>query len=353
MPARAAGSACRRERRGCPRPRRRSLGVVDVEARARDALLAQRRDERRLVHDRTARGVDEISGGLHQRQLLRADQAACARPQDHVDGHDVGRPEQLLLGSGLIDAGLLAALGGEVLAPGDDLHAHRLGDLGHPGAKPAEPDHAERLALDVGAERALPEGAPLHALALLADMAGEFQHQADGDGRGRAADGGGAAGDDAALARRHDVEHPVARAGRDDQAQIGQRLDQFPWKAGPLAREHDHVEAGKRARDLLDAAERPVEHGELDLAGEALPVGHLEGDVLVVVEDRAAMEVLGLWHRIGPVGRRGGSGGKANAALTNAKPRSTARRLARTVRHSRFPPPLAGEGQGGGSLRLL
>jgi len=45
--------------------------------------------------------------------------------------------------------------------------------------------------------------------------------------------------------------------------------------------------------DVLRPAERRVEDRELDILGEPGPVGHLEGHVLIVVEDGAAMDNLG------------------------------------------------------------
>src|SRR5581483_4300197 len=52
--------------------RRRLLGP-DVEASARDALVAQRLLERHLVVDEAARSGDEIGMRLHQREFARAD----------------------------------------------------------------------------------------------------------------------------------------------------------------------------------------------------------------------------------------------------------------------------------------
>ena len=52
--------------------------------------------------------------------------------------------------------GLLAFLRREVLAPGQDLHAECLGDPRDPGAELAEPDHAQRLALEVVPDGGLP-----------------------------------------------------------------------------------------------------------------------------------------------------------------------------------------------------
>ena len=75
------------------------------------------------------------------------------------------------------DADLGGALVGEVLAPGDDVHAERLPDPGDLRPEPAEPDHAERGAGEVGADRLLPAAG--------ADR-GVLLRQVPGDGEDRA-----------------------------------------------------------------------------------------------------------------------------------------------------------------------
>ena len=100
-------------------------------------------------------------------------------------------------------------------APGDDLHAERL----------AEADEAQRLALDVHAERELPVLAGLHPGVLPADPPGQLQHQAEGDAGGRVAVAGGAADRDAALLAGLHVDRGVVGAGGDQELELGQRLD--------------------------------------------------------------------------------------------------------------------------------
>ena len=107
------------------------------------------------VDDRPARRVDDVGGRLHQAEFLARHHAARAVAELDVDGDDVGVAEQVLLG-GVVDARLLALLSRQVRAPRDHLHAERLGDAGDAQAELAEPDDAERLALDVGPERDLP-----------------------------------------------------------------------------------------------------------------------------------------------------------------------------------------------------
>src|SRR5690242_12321757 len=49
---------------------RQRLDREHVDAGARDLLLLQHLEERRLVDDRTARGIDDIGGRLHAREIL-------------------------------------------------------------------------------------------------------------------------------------------------------------------------------------------------------------------------------------------------------------------------------------------
>src|SRR5262245_57714215 len=97
-----------------------------------------------------------------------------------MDADEIGLPEQVLL-AGIVDARLLALLWREVLAPGDRLHAERLADHGGAGAKLAEPEDAQRRALELRPDGALPGLAGFETGVLVADMAGELEHQADGN----------------------------------------------------------------------------------------------------------------------------------------------------------------------------
>ena len=125
-------------------PSRRERGVAgdvtDASARARRAAprvvdgsgsrpntIPHRRSGPRSAACRAAsstigpRGVDQVSGGFHQRQFGGADESLV--PAEHgVDGQDVRVGEQLLLVHGLHR--LLGRLVGEVLAPGDDVHGN-------------------------------------------------------------------------------------------------------------------------------------------------------------------------------------------------------------------------------------
>src|SRR4029077_8040751 len=68
---------------------------------------------------------------------------------------------------------------GEVLAPGDDLHAEGLADRADLGAELAEAEQAERLALEAGADRRLPLALAPSAI-LARDVAGEGEDETPG-----------------------------------------------------------------------------------------------------------------------------------------------------------------------------
>src|SRR3954453_9044924 len=61
-----------------------------VDAGAWNPLLLQRLEQRLLVHDRPARGVDEEGGRLHPRYIGGPDQPARALPQHPMDADDIG-----------------------------------------------------------------------------------------------------------------------------------------------------------------------------------------------------------------------------------------------------------------------
>ena len=123
---------------------------------------------------------------------------------------------------------------------------------------------------------------------LVADMAGQFEHQPDGNAGGRAAERAGAADRDAARLGRLGIDRGVAHAGGDQELQVGERVDHRLRKAGALAHGDDDLEALQRLDDLIRAAEMVVENLELDVGLDLGPIGDLEDDVLVIVENSAA-----------------------------------------------------------------
>src|SRR6266508_4632857 len=145
---------------------RQRFYVEYVEAGARDLLVAQDCQHGGLLDDRAARGIDEIGRRLHQAEFLGADEAARALRQHDVDADEIRLPEQVLLAH-VVDARLLALLGREVRAPGNDFHAERLADRRSAGAELAEAEDAERGALELRADGALPGLTGLEARVLV------------------------------------------------------------------------------------------------------------------------------------------------------------------------------------------
>ena len=76
---------------------RKWLGVVDIE-RGEYAPVTQGGDQRGLIDDRSARGVDEDHALFHAREIARADQPARTGPEDkmHRDGVRLGKEPVLV-----------------------------------------------------------------------------------------------------------------------------------------------------------------------------------------------------------------------------------------------------------------
>src|SRR3954470_18332505 len=74
--------------------RRQGLDVEHVERRAGDTAFTQKLDERRLVNNRSTRGIDESGRWLHGLQLGRSDQSLRPLAKDEVDRQDVSVPEE-------------------------------------------------------------------------------------------------------------------------------------------------------------------------------------------------------------------------------------------------------------------
>ena len=81
----------------------------------------------------------------------------------------------------------------------------------------------------------------------------------------------------------------LRRPGRDQQLQVRQFLDDGAREGGALAHRAHDVEALQRLDHVLLAAEVLVEDLDVEIARDLRPVRYLEYDILVVVEDRAAL----------------------------------------------------------------
>src|SRR5262249_582229 len=81
----------------------------------------------------------------------------------------------------------------------------------------------------------------------------------------------------------------IAHAGRNQELEVGQLLEDGTRKGGALAHGADDLEALQRLDDVLGPTEVLVEHLDVDVTRNLRPVGHLQGDVLEIVEDCAAV----------------------------------------------------------------
>ena len=206
------------------------------------------------------------------------------------------------------------------------MHAQNLADLRHFGAEPAEAEERQRLALEIEADGRLPHGAGLEAGVLVADAAGEFEHQADGERGGGIAERRRAADDDVPRLRGFEIDRGVAHAGRDQEFQVRQRLDHRARERGALAHGADDGEIFQRGDDVVRRAEVVVEYGDVDIARDLRPVGHGQRDVLIVVENGAAQRhVVPRLHSGAPRQRRQESTAAAGACLAghNGRPNNS------------------------------
>jgi len=266
---------------------RQRLGIEHIERRADDPLGLQRLDERRLVDNQPARGVDEERGRLHQRELARADQPGRSWRQDEVDRDDVGATEKIVLGREG-DAGGRAGLGCQILAPGEDLHAECPADGSDLASQPAEADHAERLAANASPDGPLP-GAEADVAILLRDVAHEAEDQAPGELGRRIAERFRAGDDDATLGAGREVDGRVAKPARHQELQRRQLVEERARERCPLAHDDDDLERAEPGRDRVLVVQMIAEHGDRDIARDRPPVREPGADVLVVVDDRAAL----------------------------------------------------------------
>ena len=186
--------------------------------------------ERVEVDQLAAGAVDDPDPVLHRRDRLGVDQVDRLRRLRQVQGDDVGAAEELLERLGPLDAELAEALGGDELVEGDDLHVEALGALGDELADAAEADHAERLAVELGALELGAVPAPVDQRAVgLGDVAAEREGQ-----RQRVLGGGdrvrlGRVGDDdPAAGRGRDVDVVDAGAGAADHLQAARRARSAP-----------------------------------------------------------------------------------------------------------------------------
>ena len=194
-----------------------------------------------------------------------------------MDRDDVGALVELVGRLDALDAEVAKALRGDELVERDDVHLEGERALGDELADAAEPDHAQRLAVELvaGEPRALPFARHERAVGL-GDVAGDGERHRDRVlGRGDRVRLRGVDDEDPALCRGVDVDVVDAGAGTPDHAQAVGALDQLGRHLGAGA-DQQRVELG----DPLGEPVRVELVAELDLEVAPQQLDPRLGDLL-------------------------------------------------------------------------
>ena len=188
------------------------------------------------------------------------------------------RAEQVLELGRALDPELAEALGGDELVEGDDVHLEALGAPRDELADPAEADHAERLAVELGALEPRPLPGPADQRRLrLGDVAAERQHQRQGVlGGGDRVRFGRVGDDDPAPGRGGDVDVVDPGAGAADDLEIVGAADQVLVQLRRRA-DQDRVVGADRLAQLLVGHLEP----EVDVEALAQQIDPRVGDLLL------------------------------------------------------------------------
>ena len=127
------------------------LGWEDVERGARGLPGVERRLQGRQVHELAAGAVHEPHPLAHLRKRLGVDPVHRLRRLRQVDRHEVGPAVELIGRLDSLHAELAKALRRHELVVGEHLHLEALRPLRHELPDAPEADHAERLAVQLGA----------------------------------------------------------------------------------------------------------------------------------------------------------------------------------------------------------
>ena len=193
----------------------------DVEGRATQVARVERGDERRLVHERTARAVHENRALFHRGQLRGADEVFGLRAARRMQRHDVGLREQLVQRDRR-HAQLLGALRRHERVEREERDPPRAQARGHARADLAEADQPNGFSLKFRSDelRALPFPGLQRSLCL-GDLAQE--REKDGDRmlrRGDDVPGRSVDDEDPALGSGLDVDVVEADARAPDDAEL-------------------------------------------------------------------------------------------------------------------------------------
>ncbi len=233
------------------------LLLEDIEGSARQLSTLERLGEGRLIDDAAPRRVDQVGGGLHQRQLLGADEPASLLGQRRVHGDHVGFFQKVGQRH-QIDPRLLGALGRQVGIVSDHPHPERTSAPRHLRADAARAGQPERLAvqLDPLEAAALPPPTA-HRCIGLGDMPDQRQQQRERMlGRRHHVAAGRVEDDDAAACGVVDVDVVHTHARPPQHLQVRAGLHDLGRHLGAAAHDQRVVRPDDRA-ELL-AADPPA-----------------------------------------------------------------------------------------------
>ena len=287
------------------------LGGEDVERGRGDLAGAKRLQQRGLVEQLAAGGVDDADAVAHPLERGLAERAASLVGQRQVEGQEVGRAVNVLGRLDPLDAELAEALLRDERVVRDDAHSEPEGPPRHLLADPPEAEHAERLAIQLD-----PAVAPTFPASLLQrcvrlwNVARERDQQAD-----RVLGGG----DDCRLRCVRDYD-PAPR-GRLD-------VDVVDPDSGPT----DHLEAVGAFQHLGGQLRPRADHDRVvgaDLLGEVAVRLDVDVEALPQQLDTRVGDRLADQDALGHTRARSS---KASSALVTATPRSiSAPRSASTI----------------------
>lgn len=155
----------------------------DVEACTREAIFVEGAGDRGFIQEGSAGGIDEVGRGFHVPEGFLIHDVLGLGGEGTVEGEDIAAAEERLLAD-VFDGGIG---GGGLSAGGDeDLHAKSMSDCGNCAANPAEPEDAQRFAVQFcqwgvaeGEVGALGPGAFLDASGMMGGLECDFEKEGE------------------------------------------------------------------------------------------------------------------------------------------------------------------------------
>ena len=223
-----------------------------------------------------------------------------------MDADEVRGGQQLVLRDHA-HADRLAALRGQVLAPGDDVHAESQAQPGDPATEPAQPDDSESRSVQVGSHGGHPAPGS-HAGQLGGKVTSRGEDQSPRQLGRSVGDPASAADDDAELITGVEIDRCVVPAGRDQKAEMWKPREKASAEGGPLAHGDDHREGCEPIRQsgfVVDVIRKDM---QIDPTRKPRPRTEGLRHTLVVVEHGHRDRVgTGSSHERGVFHARGGA----------------------------------------------